>query len=240
MIINCAALLLPSFTIAGTGTDKQLYGPTPAEHYLTGDYRANTHPGFVKLHGINQANPARQLWFRNEAATALSKMQQAFNKQHPDIPFTLVSTTRSFNHQRAIWEHKWNRYKKIKNEQLRLIKILEFSALPGVSRHHWGTEFDLSPLKNDYYKSGRGKILYDWLSANAANYGYCQPYTIGRNNGHKEERWHWSYKPMATIFYHQWLQIFTDNKVSTIKSEYIARYPDTAVIYMESIAVQCQ
>ena len=240
MIVNCAALLLPPLTIAGTDTDNQLYGPTPAEHYLTGGYRANTHPGFVKLHGISQANPSRELWLRKEAATALSKMQQAFNKQHPDIRFTLVSTTRSFNHQRAIWDRKWSRYKKIKNEQMRLIKILGFSALPGVSRHHWGTEFDLSPLTNDYYKSGRGKILYGWLNTNAADYGYCQPYTAGRNNGHKEERWHWSYKPLATIYYRHWLRTFTGNNSASTTSEYISRYPDTAVLYMKSIAVQCQ
>jgi LAS superfamily LD-carboxypeptidase LdcB len=240
IMCNCVALLMLPVAATRADTDKQLYGPTPVEHYLTGNYRANTHPGFVALHGIDQHDPSRKLWLRKEAATALVQMQMAFNKDYPDIPFTLVSTTRSFNHQRAIWERKWNRYKKIKSEQRRLYKILGFSALPGVSRHHWGTEFDLSPLINDYYKSGKGKVLYDWLSTNAVSYGFCQPYTAGRNSGHKEERWHWSYKPLATIFYRQWLQAFSGNKPASITSDYIKRYPDTAVLYMKSIAEQCQ
>jgi zinc D-Ala-D-Ala carboxypeptidase len=57
---------------------------------------------------------------------------------------------------------------------------MQYSSMPGTSRHHWGTDVDLYALDDIYFTYGDGKIVYDWLLANAANYGFCQPYTANR------------------------------------------------------------
>ena len=68
---------------------------------------------------------------------------------------------------------------------------------PATSRHHWGTDMDLINLTNEYFDAGEGEKAYKWLVAHAAGYGFCQPYTAGRPAGYQEERWHWSYLPLA-------------------------------------------
>jgi LAS superfamily LD-carboxypeptidase LdcB len=72
--------------------------------------------------------------------------------------------------------------------------------MPGTSRHHWGTDIDLNDLDNFTFEQGPGKKVYDWMQKHAAEYGFCQPYTVkgkDRPNGYNEEKWHWSYVPVA-------------------------------------------
>ena len=60
------------------------------------------------------------------------------------IQIKIVSSSRSFERQLAIWNAKY-----IQNEENGLDpienirKIIEYSTIPGTSRHHWGTELDL-------------------------------------------------------------------------------------------------
>ena len=127
------------------------------------------------------------------------------------VTLTLVSATRNFDRQRQIWEAKWNGRRLLEGKHKadevypdpadRARAILRYSSMPGTSRHHWGTDIDLNDLENDYFTSGPGKAVYDWLTTHAAGYGFCQPYTAKgpeRPNGYEEERWHWSYLPLAT------------------------------------------
>src|SRR5699024_1377365 len=62
---------------------------------------------------------------------------------------------------------------------------------------------DLNNLTNYYFESGQGKKEYEWLKAHANDFGYYQPYTdksaYGRT-GYNEEKWHWSYLPLAKHF----------------------------------------
>ncbi|MFM9004560.1 MAG: D-alanyl-D-alanine carboxypeptidase family protein, partial [Flavobacteriales bacterium] len=50
-----------------------------------------------------------------------------------------------------------------------------------------------------YFLSGKGLLIYQWLSAHAPEYGYRQTYTskINGRTGYEEEAWHWSYMPLA-------------------------------------------
>lgn len=139
---------------------------------------------------------------------------EAFKKMHAaakkdGIKLIIKSATRNFNYQRGIWERKWTGKRKVDGKNLsksipdpvkRALKILENSSMPGSSRHHWGTDIDLNSFNNNYFRSGKGKREYDWLVANAAQFGFCQPYTAkgaDRSTGYNEERWHWSYKPLS-------------------------------------------
>ncbi|MBC7893763.1 MAG: M15 family metallopeptidase [Cytophagaceae bacterium] len=96
--------------------------------------------------------------------------------------------------------------------------ILRWSALPGASRHHWGTDLDvydaaatpvgyelqLVPAEVD--AGGMHAPLHEWLDARIASgtaYDFYRPYDADRG-GVAPERWHLSYAPIATT-YAQWL-----------------------------------
>lgn len=78
-------------------------------------------------------------------------------------------------------------------------EILGASAAPGISRHHWGTEFDLFSLNPRNFKEGaRLADEFEWLSKKGHQFGYFQPYRANtHDHGYMEERWHWSYYPIG-------------------------------------------
>lgn len=87
----------------------------------------------------------------------------------------------------------------------RLEIILRFSAIPGASRHHWGTEVDFNSTTNAHWApspgagrpAGRLHSLGVWLEQNAPRVGFFRTYTAGRTGGHAPEPWHYSYEPIA-------------------------------------------
>jgi D-alanyl-D-alanine carboxypeptidase len=55
--------------------------------------------------------------------------------------------------------------------------IMNYSAMPQASRHHWGTDVDINSVEPEYFESGQGLKEYTWLQENAWKFGFCQPYT---------------------------------------------------------------
>jgi LAS superfamily LD-carboxypeptidase LdcB len=90
----------------------------------------------------------------------------------------------------------------------RVRAILIWSALPGASRHHWGTDFDVidrAAMPEGYRVQltvaefmGDGPFvrLNEWLHANLGNHGFFRPYTTYRG-GVRPEPWHLSFAPLA-------------------------------------------
>jgi hypothetical protein len=83
-------------------------------------------------------------------------------------------------------------------------EILQASSAPGISRHHWGTDFDLLSVEPEEWEVGHTPInftaQYAWLMRNASTYGFLQTFTATSTfmaQGYMEERWHWSYYPVA-------------------------------------------
>jgi LAS superfamily LD-carboxypeptidase LdcB len=145
------------------------------------------------------------------------------------VELTIISATRNFEKQRQIWEAKWTGARRIENgtnaaqkypdPKTRALKILEYSSMPGTSRHHWGTDIDLNDLDNYTFEKGRGKKVYEWLTAHGAEFGFCQPYSKrgpDRPDGYNEEKWHWSYMPVA--------RQLTDMAAREMKDEMIAGF----------------
>lgn len=171
--------------------------------YIMGKFDPAQHPDFTLIDAQYSNTAGRYL--HRETYDAFLRMYKAALAE--GITLTIVSAARNFEMQKGIWEAKWNGERTIEDgkdasqaypdPKTRALKILEFSSMPGSSRHHWGTDVDLVNLNNEYFDSGEGKKTYDWLLANAAAYGFCQPYTAGRPQGYHEERWHWSYLPLA-------------------------------------------
>jgi LAS superfamily LD-carboxypeptidase LdcB len=173
-----------------------------------GQFDPSQHPDFVMVE--KKFTDAEGYYLRKDTYDAFKQMWEA--AQADGITLTIISATRNFNRQKQIWEAKWtgerliengsNAAKKYPDPKIRALKILEYSSMPGTSRHHWGTDIDLNDLDNYTFEQGEGKKVYEWLRANAAEFGFCQPYSPkGKNrpNGYNEEKWHWSYLPVAKL-----------------------------------------
>ncbi|OHD66157.1 MAG: hypothetical protein A2176_07900 [Spirochaetes bacterium RBG_13_51_14] len=196
----------------GVADESSLYGSVPAVRHLTGRFDPAKHELFVCLNDVGIPTNNRRHYVRREAAAALKDLYTAFRKEHPTIPFWVQSSFRGFDDQKYIWDGKWtgtievagHRLNTIRDPRKRALEILKYSAMPGTSRHHWGADFDINVLNNNYFETGEGRVLYRWLTANAGRYGFCQPYTAGRSGGYSVEKWHWSYAPLAKKFLAGW------------------------------------
>ena len=212
-------LLLFSPIFSTCAEEGDPYGGVTAENYITGRFQPVSHPLFVNIQSLQIPTNGRAQYLRREAADALSSMYAALKKSHQEIRLYVTSSTRTFYDQKAIWENKWNGRTLIEGQNIsrtihdplrRALKILEYSSMPGTSRHHWGTDFDLNELYDQYYTSGAGTALYRWLLENAPGFGFCQPYSAGRNSGYYEEKWHWSYRPLSSRFLADWVRLNTN------------------------------
>lgn len=173
--------------------------------YLTGQFDPATHPEFTTIE-TKYADRAGQ-YMRRDAYEAFKKMHAAAAAD--GVTLRIISAARNFNRQKEIWEAKWNGSRLVDGKNLsetmpdpaqRALKILEYSSMPGSSRHHWGTDFDLNALTDGYFRQGEGLKIFEWLTAHAQEYGFCRPYSAKgpeRPNGYFEEKWHWSYQPVS-------------------------------------------
>ncbi len=190
--------------------------------YLLGKFDPAQENNFVE---IDSKYANRQgMFLRSEAYETFVKMHTAALED--GVQLTIVSATRNFESQKYIWERKWsgktlvegkNLTKSVSDPVERAKIILRFSSMPGTSRHHWGTDIDLNALNNDYFLKGEGEKTYTWLKENASDFGFCQTYTpknSTRPSGYEEEKWHWSYLPLARPFLVQYTQkvIYDDLK----------------------------
>lgn len=166
--------------------------------YLLGKFDQSVHPDFVAVGKPFTDRPS--MYLRKEVFEAFVKMHEAAQKE--GIALKILSSTRNFNQQKAIWEGKWAKNTgAFPNPESRARKILEYSSMPGSSRHHWGTDIDLNDLNNEaFMPGGPHERVYTWLEQHAGGFGFCQPYSPmgeGRTTGYYEERWHWSYMPTS-------------------------------------------
>ena len=138
----------------------------------------------------------------------------------------VLSGFRSFEKQLSIWNRKArgelavldNDAKPIDittlTERELVFSILRWSALPGASRHHWGTDVDvydaaarpagyeIELVPSEYDAGGIFAPLSEWLDARIANrsaFGFFRPYDQDRA-GVAAERWHLSYSPVAATY----------------------------------------
>ncbi|AOM39717.1 M15 family metallopeptidase [Xenorhabdus hominickii] len=131
-----------------------------------------------------------------------------------------ASSFRNFTLQQTIWNEKFHGQRpvldadsqpldiSVMNEGELCEAILRWSALPGASRHHWGTEVDfydpfllpegkkllLEPW--EYENGGYFEPLTDWLTENMSHYDFYRPFTR-YNVGVAYEPWHISYWPIS-------------------------------------------
>lgn len=135
------------------------------------------------------------------------------------IGMHVESGYRSYARQELIWNRKYTSFTADNlSPQAAIDKIIEYSTIPGTSRHHWGTEADVidrskpipaDPLLAEHFaKGGLYEDLKTWLDKNKEKYGFYEVYTNtpGRK-GFKYEPWHLSYKPLSQPMLRAFLDI---------------------------------
>ncbi|MEQ4510721.1 MAG: M15 family metallopeptidase [Dickeya sp.] len=166
----------------------------------------------VTLSGSHRLQP--------EAVAAFTAMQQA--AQQAGFNLQPASTFRDFDRQRQIWNGKFTGQRPLLDhhcqpidalaldEGARCEAILRWSALPGGSRHHWGSDLDvydpdLLPAGQklqlepwEYQSGGYFSSLNDWLTRHMASFGFYRPFAQD-NGGVAIEPWHLSYAPLAQV-----------------------------------------
>jgi LAS superfamily LD-carboxypeptidase LdcB len=141
--------------------------------------------------------------------TPFLQLRRAASKAGFDL--VAASAFRDFDRQLAIWNAKFDAPAAggaVATPDERINAILQWSALPGASRHHWGTDMDLidraalAPgyrvqlVPEEYAPGGPFAAAALWLEANAPHYGFFRPYR-GLRSGVQPEPWHFSFAPVA-------------------------------------------
>ncbi|MBL7809803.1 MAG: M15 family metallopeptidase [Saprospiraceae bacterium] len=210
---------------------------TVSKDYLLGKFDPATHPDFVVVGKPYSDKPGMML--RKEAFEAFQRMWEAARKD--GITLRVISSTRTFEQQKNIWEGKWTRFAREAPAPLdRARKILEYSSMPGSSRHHWGTDIDLNDLNNPSFEAGGAyEKVYTWLVTHAHEYGFCQPYTPGRTHGYREEKWHWSYTPLSKPFLQQYQRTITNADIQGFQGAQLASEVGAVEHYVLGIGDAC-
>jgi LAS superfamily LD-carboxypeptidase LdcB len=179
---------------------------------------ANQLTGRTREHVVELAELRCSLHPR-AAEAFLSLRRAAVAAGHDLAP---VSAFRDFDQQLVIWNAKFRGERALLDRDgtrldVRMLSaeqivraILHWSALPGASRHHWGTEVDVFDraalpsgarpqlLPSEYERGGVFGALSSWLCAHAADYGFYLPYDSDRG-GVQVEPWHLSFAPLASV-----------------------------------------
>ncbi len=156
------------------------------------------------------------------AEAFLELRQQAWQA---GLDLRVVSGFRSFERQLWIWNAKARGERVLLDDDEReldalslspeslMLAILRWSALPGASRHHWGSDFDIvdaaalgpgdrpSLCVAEYVEGGVFAALGRWLDERVdADPGSCffRPYD-GTGSGVAHEPWHLSYAPLSVL-----------------------------------------
>ncbi|WP_047046100.1 M15 family metallopeptidase [Vibrio mexicanus] len=139
--------------------------------------------------------------------------------QQAGFNFHIASGFRSFERQAAIWNNKMLGHRPILDsnsqpldatrltDREKIYAILRWSALPGASRHHWGSDFDVFDkdalpentslaLEPWEYLTGHQSKFYHWLVTHAEQFGFYFPYREDKG-GVAAEPWHISHRHVA-------------------------------------------
>ena len=173
--------------------------------------------GRARTHIIDIEQPTCALHF--EAVTSFLAMRDAARRDGIDL--RAASSYRDYDRQLTLWNRKWRGerplyardgrpldHARLSEPQL-VDAILAWSAIPGGSRHHWGTDVDLIDaaampegyqvqlLPSEYAQDGVFARLTSWLDRHMTGFGFFRPYGSDRG-GSGVEPCHLSYAPIAS------------------------------------------
>ncbi len=154
----------------------------------------------------------------HETVVALQSMREA--AAGAGIDLVPASAFRDFTRQRTIWNEKFEGRRPVEDAEGRPVDplgvspgarvdlLLTWTALPGASRHHWGSDLDLIDRAalpsgyrprlhpEEYAEGGIFGRLSGWLEEHAWTHGFFRPYRSGCG-GVRPEPWHYSHAAVA-------------------------------------------
>lgn len=161
--------------------------------------------------------PGQSFVLHQEALAAFNDMCSDAKKE--GLYLWITSGYRTFVNQKYLWNKKVGSLINTGYALEQAVqKTLIYSAIPGTSRHHWGTDVDITdalgyentdPLDPTHYLPGGDyQFLNYWLENHAHKYSFYMAYTPDSSrSGFKYEAWHYSYAPLAKIILQQVLDI---------------------------------
>lgn len=243
-----------NFSIEKLNADKK------RKKFLLGDFQPAGHKWFVRVKDIYLTEEKKKkkikVYLLKEVYRKFKCMYRAAQKA--GVSLKIVSGARNFTQQKSIWTEKWNgtrlvdlgdRKVNAKTEYAlpkeRARAIMMESAMPGASRHHWGTDIDIIDTSRSYFESEQGKKQYAWLKQNACHYGFCQPYTNKKDDnrsGYEEEKWHWSYVKFSAPLLDMYRDLVTTSDISGFEGSDLAAENKLNVIndYVLGISGWCK
>ncbi|MBE50854.1 MAG: D-alanyl-D-alanine carboxypeptidase [Flavobacteriales bacterium] len=209
---------------------------------LTGKFEPSDHKNFTLVDP--KYHTKSKMFLQKETLDAFINMRNAAQKE--GINLRIVSGTRNFTDQQKIWDKKYKRFSKSISQPKDIInKIMIWSSMPGTSRHHWGTDIDINGF-DEYFNGENQQAIkdYNWLNKNADKFGFCQVYSekdgINRRFGYNEEKWHWSYMPIASKYLKDYKKYINYNHLTKFLGSEHAKEMDIFNQYVFSISKKCQ
>lgn len=172
--------------------------------------------GRARTHVVELQHPRCVLHY--EAVASFLAMRDAAAEDGIDL--AARSGFRDFDTQMLIWNRKWTGERQLNDRNSQPVErsrlgddeavdaILCWSAIPGGSRHHWGSDVDVIDasavpegyavqlVPAEYAADGIFSRLTAWLDAHMTRFGFFRPYRTDRG-GVSPEPWHLSYAPVS-------------------------------------------
>ena len=214
--------------------------------------------GRARTHVVELNQPYCTLHY--EAVAAFLSMRDAAAAEGIDL--VARSSFRDFDTQVTIWNRKWNGERPLYDRKGQLLDraslsdnaavdaILYWSAIPGGSRHHWGSDVDVIDavavpkdyevqlVPGEYATDGIFANLTRWLDANMKRFGFFRPYRTDRG-GVSPEPWHLSYAPVSlpaleALSLSMLRQVIDASSIAG-KAHVLARLPEIYTLFMLTI-----
>ncbi|MBB6092589.1 LAS superfamily LD-carboxypeptidase LdcB [Povalibacter uvarum] len=214
--------------------------------------------GRARTHVVELNHPRCILHY--EVAASFLAMRDA--AAYDGIDLAARSSFRDFETQLTIWNRKWNGERPMNDRNSQPIDrstladidvvdaILWWSAIPGGSRHHWGSDMDVIDaaavpegysvqlVPDEYSTGGIFSRLTGWLDANMLRFGFFRPYRTDRGSV-SPEPWHLSYAPVSVSalesFSLSMLRQVIESSAIAGKPHVLARLPEIYTRFMLAI-----
>lgn len=198
-------------------------------------------------------------YIHRDMREALTRLVQ--EAERDGIFLRVCSAFRGFDRQVQIWNAKASGRRPLLDSEGRALvfenlqpaqvieAILRWSALPGLSRHHWGTDIDvydaaavpedyevqLTPLESQTHFAR----LHAWLDRNMNRHGFFRPYAVDLG-GIAPEAWHLSYAPLSQEYFEKHSIELLEETLGAadlvLKDQILARLPEIFERYFVRIS----
>jgi LAS superfamily LD-carboxypeptidase LdcB len=181
--------------------------------------------------------------------------------QRAGFDLRIASGYRGFERQRLIWNKKCVGERPVLDRAGLIVDlttltavekieaILHWSALPGASRHHWGTECDIYDAAampegyqlglhpSEYSEKGLFAPMMDWLqgylhTSDAPD--FYRPYAYD-HGGVAPEPWHVSYRPIASEYEQQFSLVCLKEHLQQLSGDHRIEEQQTVIEHLDTI-----